>query len=158
LNFPEIVRSYTTPAELGHGRIEKRAIYVLSAKYSKLEFSGIKQIAKLLRYRESKKTGKAQEEVVYLISNLDSSEAPPQKLLELKRDYWSIENKLHYSKDFVFGEDRSTIRAGFGPQNMSALRNLAVSVYQASGVSNIKRFVTNLKHSPVSLLALLGLI
>ena len=34
----------------------------------------------------------------------------------------------------VFGEDRSTIRAKFGAQNMSSLRNFAVGILHAMGV------------------------
>ena len=47
----------------------------------------------------------------------------------------------------VFGEDRSTIRAKFGAQNMSSLRNFAVGILHAMGVDNIKRFVDNLKYN-----------
>ena len=94
------------------------------------------------------------EEIVYLITNAPESELSAQSLLELKRSYLDVENKLHYIKDFVFGEDRSTIRAKNGPQNMSALRNLAVSIYNASGSKNIKRFVDNIKYNNLLFLKL----
>ena len=94
------------------------------------------------------------EEIVYLITNAPESELSAQSLLELKRSYWDVENKLHYIKDFVFGEDRSTMRAKNGPQNMSALRNLAVSIYNASGSKNIKRFVDNIKYNNLLFLKL----
>ncbi len=66
--------------------------------------------------------------------------------MQLKREYWAIENKLHYRKDFVFGEDRSTIRAEHGPQNMATLRNFAVSFLMANGIKNVKRCVENFKY------------
>lgn len=91
-------------------------------------------------------TNKGTEELVYLITNAEADTVSAKQLLELKRSYWDIENKLHYIKDNVFGEDRSTIRARFGPQNMSALRNLAVSIYRASGIGNIKRCVDNIRY------------
>jgi hypothetical protein len=108
----------------------------------------VQQVAVLHRKRENLSTGKTSQELVYLITNAPPEELSPKQLLELKRSYWDIENKLHYIKDNTFGEDRSTIRARFGPQNMSALRNLAVSIFRAAGVPNIKRWVDNLKHNP----------
>ena len=72
--------------------------------------------------------------------------------MNLKRSYWDVENKLHYRKDFVFGEDRSTIRAKHGPQNMASLRNFAIGFLLANKIGNVKRCVENLKHHPVALL------
>ncbi len=69
-----------------------------------------------------------------------------------KRSYWGIENKLHYRKDFTFGEDRSTIRAKYGPQNMATLRNFALGLLLVNNVENVKRCVDNLQHYPYALL------
>ena len=87
-----------------------------------------------------------------MITNLSDDELDAGEFLRLKRSYWAIENQLHYRKDLVFNEDRSTIRAGYGPQNMSALRNFAVGLMLASGIGNVKRCVDNLQHNPYSLL------
>lgn len=111
-----------------------------------MNFEGVKQVAKLVRKREVIKSGVVSEETVILITNLDHAQADPERIMQLKREYWAIENQLHYRKDFVFGEDRSTIRAEHGPQNMATLRNFAVSLMMASGVQNIKRCVDNLRY------------
>lgn len=87
-----------------------------------------------------------------MITNLDSSQADAQRLLSLKRSYWEIENKLHYRKDFEFGEDRSTIRARHGPQNMATLRNVAIGLITANGITNVKRCVDNLQRDTYALL------
>jgi predicted transposase YbfD/YdcC len=76
----------------------------------------------------------------------------PAQFMNYKRDYWHIENKLHYVKDFVFGEDRSTIRKKYGPQNMAALRNFAIGFLNCNHITNIKRCVDNLRGDPVALL------
>jgi len=155
MKYPEIIRSYSTEFESGHGRLERRDISVIATDYTELNFAGIQQICLLKRYRESFRTGKVEEETVFLITDLSSEQATPKRLLELKREYWHIENKLHYIKDNVFGEDRSTIRLENGPRNMSALRNFAVSLYQALGVPNIKRFVDNIRYSNLQFLNML---
>lgn len=152
--FPELIEHHSTGFELAHGRLEKREIFTLSTSNTSLLFPGVQQVAVLHRYRENLSTNKVSEELVYLITNAVAQKLNAKELLELKRSYWDVENKLHYIKDFVFGEDRSTIRAKHGPQNMSALRNFAVSVYNASGIENIKRFVDNIRYNNLSFLKL----
>ena len=143
--YPEIIREFSS-LEKGHGRIEERKISVIATDNAELNFEGVKQVAKLVRKREVIKSGVVSEETVILITNLDHAQADPERIMQLKREYWAIENQLHYRKDFVFGEDRSTIRAEHGPQNMATLRNFAVSLMMASGVQNIKRCVDNLRY------------
>ena len=40
-------------------------------------------------------------------------------LLKLCREHWTIENKLHWVRDAVFGEDASSARTGVIPQVMA---------------------------------------
>lgn len=89
---------------------------------------------------------------VLLITNMPFELLSPEALLELNRSHWHVENKLHYRQDLVFGEDRSTIRKGHGPANMSALRAFAISLLQSLGIGNVKRCVDNLKHDQTALL------
>jgi len=77
---------------------------------------------------------------------MDHTQLDALNFMYLKRDYWSIENKLHYRKDFVFGEDRSTIRKGHGPHNMATLRNFAVSLLMVNNIDNVKRCVENMQY------------
>lgn len=83
---------------------------------------------------------------MFLITDLEFPLIDAKEFLRLKRLYWDIENKLHYRKDLVFGEDRSTIRSRYGPQNMSSLRNFAVGLLSCLGIANVKRCVENLQH------------
>ena len=41
------------------------------------------------------------------------------------RGHWSIENGCHYTIDRNFDEERSRIRTGHGPENVSRLRRFA---------------------------------
>ena len=116
----------------------------------KLEIDGITQVARLYRKREMLKSGKVEEEEVFLITNKRYEEFDVHQFLDLKREYWAIENKLHYRKDFVFGEDRSTIRAKNGPENMSFLRNFAIGLLMANNVTNVKRCVDNIRYGTAS--------
>lgn len=49
-------------------------------------------------------------------------------LLQAIRQHWTIENSFHWVLDVTFGEDRSRIRTGNAPQNISILRHLALNI------------------------------
>lgn len=125
---------------------------MLDSSGTSLLFPGVKQVARLTRTREILKSGVETTEQVFLITDLSHQDVDAEKFAQLKRDYWHIENKLHYRLDFTFGEDRSTIRARHGPKNMSALRTFAISWLLNLGIGNIKRCVDNLQHSQASIL------
>jgi predicted transposase YbfD/YdcC len=120
------------------GRIEKRSIRVSTEMNAYLtDWPLIRQVAELTRSVTIRKTGVTTQEVVYLITPLTPGEANPQRLLELVRAHWGIENSSHYVRDVTFGEDRSRLRSGQGPQIMAALRNLAITLIHPQGSSLI---------------------
>ena len=64
-------------------------------------------------------------------------QADPRRVLEANRGHWCIENSCHYILDWNHDEDRSRIRTGHGPENVTPLRRFAVSVIKSKGVSNV---------------------
>jgi predicted transposase YbfD/YdcC len=44
------------------------------------------------------------------------------------RQYWGIENKLHWALDVSFGEDLDRKRAGHAAQNFSILNRIALNL------------------------------
>jgi len=52
-------------------------------------------------------------------------------------DHGRIENKCHYIIDWNFDEDRSRIRKGNGPENITRLRRFAVGVIKSKGVRSV---------------------
>jgi hypothetical protein len=57
--------------------------------------------------------------------------------LTINRGHWSIENSCHYILDWNFDEDRSRIRTGYGPENISRLRRFAIGVIKAKRVRSV---------------------
>ena len=51
--------------------------------------------------------------------------------------HWTIENECHYIIDWNHDEDRSRIRTGNGPENITRLRRFAIGVIKAKGVRNV---------------------
>lgn len=96
--------------QAGHGRIEWRGIEVLSIRPEPLGFPHVAQLARVDRIRELK-GGRQEVETVWLITSLDAEQADAARLLELARQYWSIENGTHYRLDVSAGEDRCRVCA-----------------------------------------------
>jgi len=53
------------------------------------------------------------------------------------RDYWYVENKLHYVRDVTQGEDASRIRVQPLPNNFALARNLVLNLYRDHGFDNM---------------------
>ena len=57
----------------------------------------------------------------------------------IKRNaHWSVE-AYHYIIDWVYDEDRSTIRIGHGPVNITRLRRFAIGLIKSKGIKNVSK-------------------
>lgn len=129
--WPETLRYYKEEVVKDHGRIEYREIRVMNLPYGHYTdgFKTIKQIAQIKRYRcPIGSTKKNHVTTAYMITNLDEAKTSPKALLSYNRKHWSIENRLHRTRDTLYDEDRQTLRSGHAPQASSALSNLALFV------------------------------
>ena len=80
-----------------------------------------------------KRTGEVASEIAYGITSRPPEQAKAQRLLKVNRGHWVIENSCHYILDWTFDEDRSRIRTGYGPENMTRLRRFAIGVIKSKG-------------------------
>lgn len=93
----------------GHGRIEWRGIEVKAVTPAQMGFPHVAQVARIDRIRELK-IGRQEVETIWIITSLTAAQAEAARLLELVRQYWSIENGTHYPLDVSAGEDRCRVR------------------------------------------------
>jgi len=122
--------------EKAHGRIERRTIWVSSELKGYVSFPYAEQfffVERKIYYMN----GKESEETAYGITSLRKEEASAERLLELNRGHWEIENRIHYVRDVTFDEDRSQIRKGNGPHIMASLRNLVIGIFRILGFKYI---------------------
>ncbi len=84
------------------------------------------------RYTECS-NGKIRHDTAYGVTSLTAEQASAQRLLELNRGHWEIENRVHYVRDVTFDEDRSRVRTGNGAQVMASIRNLVISLLRFLG-------------------------
>lgn len=122
-----------------------------------MDFPHCAQVAKIQRQRTAIKSGTTSTETVYTIFSLPPERANAQRLLEINRCHWSIENGLHWVRDWNFDEDRSQIRSGSLPWVMATLRNLVIALLRRAGYTNIAAALRDMAaraHLAVSLMGL----
>ena len=117
-------------AALDHGRIETRRIWCSTTLNAYLEFPHLGQVFRIERECIDKKTGELSLETALGITSRTPQEASPQRVLAINRGHWSIES-VHYIIDWNYDEDRSQIRTGFGPENITRLRRFAVGILKS---------------------------
>jgi predicted transposase YbfD/YdcC len=150
---PAFVTEATT-VDKGHGRIEKRTIRTTTILTKTQDWKGLKQGFELVRERTEK--GKTTTETVHGITSLTPEEANPERLLDLTRGHWGIENGLHYRRDVTMGEDASRIRKGVAPQVMAAVRNTIVHVLSDVGASSLAAAIRTMGNCLSQALRILG--
>jgi predicted transposase YbfD/YdcC len=122
-----------------HGRIEKRTILVSTELNDYLDWPGVAQVFRLEREVWHAKYQGWTRQVVYGLTSLPPDQASPQKLLALTRQYWGIENGLHYRRDVTLHEDNTRLTVGSSGQNMAILNNLVVSLCIQAGHANLAK-------------------
>lgn len=129
----------TETLEKAHGRIEIRRLTASTALNTYLQWPGIAQAFEYTYQRKHPRTGEVSSKTQYGITSLQSSIATAADLLTLRRGHWTIENKSHWIRDVVLGEDASQVRCGAIPAVMAALRNTALSILRLAGYEAITK-------------------
>lgn len=141
----------------GHGRIETRRIWTSTELKGYLEFPYHEQVVRIERLTTDL-TGKTlRHEVVSGITSLTPEKAGPERLLEINRGHWGIENKVHYVRDVTYDEDRCRIRTKSGPRVMASLRNLAISILRLRKQTNIAKAIRSYAANQHLTLSLIGI-
>ena len=122
-----------------------------------LEFPYCGQVFKILRERTTVKTDETTLETEYGITSLTPEQADLNRLHQLIRQHWSIENRSHYVRDVTFDEDRHQVRTKNGPQMMACLRNFAISMLRIAGHDNIAKAVRMMAAASHKCLRMIGL-
>jgi predicted transposase YbfD/YdcC len=113
-----------------HGRIETRRIWCSTEINDYLDFPHVGQVFLVERESIHKKTGAVTHETALGITSQTPLEASPERVLAINRGHWTIES-THYMIDWNFDEDRGRIRTGFGPENITRLRRVAIGILKS---------------------------
>ena len=95
--------------------------------------AGAAQLVRLERKVDAVRGGqviKHTEEIAYEVTSLWPEEAGPERLLELVRDKWKIENGQHYRRDRTQDEDRCTVGETNSARLLTLFRSLAIFLHE----------------------------
>jgi predicted transposase YbfD/YdcC len=120
-----------------HGRTVRRRVWRISdlSSIANLEkWNGLASIVAVETTRQAPHQAEVTSDYRFYLSSLVRS---AQDFASLIRQHWDIENKLHWSLDVTFNEDRSRIRKDNAPENMAALRRLALNLLRQNRSKSI---------------------
>jgi predicted transposase YbfD/YdcC len=115
----------------GHGRITTRTIQVLPAP-DDLPFPHVSQVFLIERYVTGLHGQPISAVAALGVASPKPEQADAAGLAGYVREQWSIES-LHWLRDTLYQEDKSTVRTRSGPRIMAALRNLAIGALHLAG-------------------------
>ena len=127
-----------TEIEKARGCITTRTITASTLLTDYINWPGLAQVYRYQTHKENTQTGQTHRHTQYCITSLSPETASAKQLLKLQRGHWTIENKVHWMRDNVLGEDASQARTGNLPHVMAALRNtVSLSVLRFDGQTKI---------------------
>jgi hypothetical protein len=132
--------SHITTVERGHARIERRTVSLwqtLDQLPRKAEWAGLRSIIRVTRYRHLLKNGYIRikkPRTHYYISSVDET---VEEFAQRIRNYWQVENKVHYVRDVTQQEDGSRIRVHPLPNILAVARNFALNLFRDQGLENM---------------------
>lgn len=116
----------------GYGRVEKRPIWVSSELAGYSYWPHLAQVFKLEREWLELATDELKREVRYGLSSLPREVAGPERLMQIAREEWGIENSLHWVRDVTLREDESQLRRGKAPEVLAILNNVVLGTLRLS--------------------------
>src|SRR3954452_18012004 len=127
---PDLERAETIGKE--HGRIEIRRIAVRSPP-SRLDKHWPRPlpVCRIERIRELKTY--CERQVIYAITDLSKQATSANRLPELSRTHWGIENRSFRVKDGTFAEDACRVRSGNAPIALAHLRDCTLALIRRRG-------------------------
>jgi len=107
---------------VAHDRTEARTAVVVPV--TDLDFPGLAAVARV----ETRRKAAAEPETLVVRHFLLSIVLSAERLLEVARTHWTIENKLHWVLDVALVEDAARARKDNAPQNLALVRKIALNL------------------------------
>lgn len=133
--------------ERTRGRLEIRCLELIEVTPSHTDFPGARLAARL--ETRVKRQGKWSKEVVYLLSSLTLEALQAEGMLQLKRNYWVVESRLHHCLDVTMREDQSRVRTPNSARVLGAIRRVVLSLSNAA-VDLARKLNPKTKHNTKS--------
>lgn len=119
--------------EKNHGRIETRELWCASTDPKTIGLAGVAQVVRIHCHAQEVRQGKVVKETDdtrFAVTSYLPEEAGPDRLLQIARSHWSIENGQHYRRDRTQDEDRCPVQETTTARNLSLFRSLAIFLFK----------------------------
>jgi predicted transposase YbfD/YdcC len=157
---PELVaeqdRETWGSTDYAHGRREQRCLTLVSVTEFQVDWPGVEQVFRLERRTIRQRGGPPIQEVVYGLTSLRREQGGAQRLLQLNRGHWTIENRVHWVRDREFGEDASQTATGAIARVLAAVRTTVLTILRVNGKKSIAAARRRLRYHPRECLQLIG--
>jgi predicted transposase YbfD/YdcC len=139
--FGKIQTDFLTARKVnkGHGRIETRILTTSEMLNAYSTWPGLAQVYRLERQFEWRRKGRCyrtSHEIEFGITSLPRAEATPERLLEIRRAHWGIENGSHYRRDVTLKEDTTRMTIGHLAKVMACINTLVLALIRQAKFHN----------------------
>ena len=120
-----------------HGRTVRRRVWTITglAGLPQLaKWPGLQAVIAVETIRMAHKHAPVTSDYRFYLSSLVRSATA---FVTMIRQHWDIENKLHWSLDVTFNEDRCRIRKEHAPENVAAVRHIALNLLRQEHTRHI---------------------
>ena len=120
-----------------HGRTVRRRVWIitdLTAFPELMKWPGLQSVIVVETIRMAHQHAPVTSDYRIYISSLIRSATA---FVTMIRQHWDIENKLHWSLDVTFNEDRCRIRKEHAPENVASLRHVALNLLRQEASQQI---------------------
>lgn len=121
----------------GHGRLETRTLTVTSQLQTTSNWPFLAQVFRLERVAHLTARGSTRHETVYGLTSLTAEQAGPERLAELVRAHWHIENGLHYRRDVTLQEDATRMNNWRSAHVLALINNLVLTLLVRAGYHSL---------------------
>ncbi len=109
--------------------MEERALHAFPTDGMEMDFPFARSVVVVRSRRTRKKDGSATQETRAYVCSLDPEERTPELWQQLIRGHWAgVENRNHWRRDALFGEDRSRSRHPGLLTNLALIRSALLRV------------------------------
>jgi predicted transposase YbfD/YdcC len=125
--FCETADTHAT-VDRNHGRVETRTAFVsteVTGLKERHRWPGLAAAGKVTRIRGT--LASVMTEPGYYLT---SAALSPERLRQVVRSHWGIENRLHWVLNVVMNEDQTRNRYGNSAYNLAILRHMALNLIQ----------------------------
>ena len=136
-HIDQLPQCIATSQNKAHGRLEKRTLTLMTDESQFIEWPAVEQVFKLDRHVVCCRTGEITEETVYGITSISHQKGTAEHMLKWTRDYWWIENGLHFRRDTTLNEDAIRMSNPNQAQVTAVMNNFIVALANKMGFSNL---------------------